>query len=356
MIDGVLIRDAIIDTGSAYSIMNSTLHDRLPSRPSINSFKNSAPDIVAVGDASAKVIGYIDVPRQIAGIEVAHSLLVVSELPFAMLIGMDVLRPHAASLSVCDSTSLKLRNSMCPVCLECRAETKRELRKAPAVVCAVDANRMPILLKLPKLPPLVSLSAPSSLLLPASSPEVIPVLASLQPSRSLPPLIHPPLPPPLRPPLIPQSASTLGPTAAPSRPRPFTPSIASFQSSAKVFEIGRVENLRLFADDEWLPPSVSQSPSLIDLDVTPPPAVSTPMSQRQPTARPQRNVCLPARFASAESSAVSCRHSRVSLPCRCHSRSHTPLTLPSLAFLEPIENPSYLHISRQFGRKHEFSL
>ena len=97
-------------------------------------------------------------PLLIAEFDVAHPLLVVSELPFAMLIGMDVLRPHSASFSVCDSTSLQLRNSVCPVYLECRAETKRESRKAPAVVCAVDANRMPML---PLLPPPVSLFAPT---------------------------------------------------------------------------------------------------------------------------------------------------------------------------------------------------
>ena len=102
MIDGVLIRDALADTNTAFSMVSSVLHDRLPSRPPINSFKNSAPDIVGVGGASVEVRGYIDVPLKIAGIEVAHPLLVVSKLPFAMLIGMDVLRPHAASFSVCD--------------------------------------------------------------------------------------------------------------------------------------------------------------------------------------------------------------------------------------------------------------
>ena len=136
------------------------------------------------------------------------------------------------------------------------------------------------------------------------SPEVIPVLASLPPTRSLPPLIHPPLPKPLRPPFIPQSASTLGPPTAPSRRRIFAPSIASSQLSAENLKIGRVENLRFFADDEWLPLSVSQIPSLIDLDIIPPPALSTPLSQTQLTARPQRNVRLPSRFVSAESSAV----------------------------------------------------
>ena len=115
VIDKVLIRNALVDTGSAFSMVSSALHDRLPSRPSINSFKNSAPDIVGVGGASVKVRGYIYVPRQIAGIEVAHPLLVVSKLPFAILIGMDVLRLHAANFSACDSTSLQVRNSVCTV-------------------------------------------------------------------------------------------------------------------------------------------------------------------------------------------------------------------------------------------------
>ena len=55
LIDGVLIRDALVDTGSAFSMINFALHNRLPLRPSINSFKNSAPDIVGVGGTSAEV-------------------------------------------------------------------------------------------------------------------------------------------------------------------------------------------------------------------------------------------------------------------------------------------------------------
>ena len=139
-INGMLIRDALVDTGSVYSILNSAFYDRLLSRLAINSFEDSPPEIVGVGGASAEVVEYVEVPLLTAGLEVTQSLLVVSELPFAMLIGMDVLRPHAASISMCESTSLLLRNSLCFVCLERRAETKRESRKAPAVVCAVDAN------------------------------------------------------------------------------------------------------------------------------------------------------------------------------------------------------------------------
>ena len=95
VIDGVLIRDALVDTGYAFSMVSSALYDRLPSRPSINSFKNSALNIVGVAGESAEVRGYIDVPLQIAGIEVAHPLLVVTNFSFSL----HVLQPHAAKMS-----------------------------------------------------------------------------------------------------------------------------------------------------------------------------------------------------------------------------------------------------------------
>ena len=89
------MHDALVDTGSAFSIMSESLYSQLPTRPPIQSFKKPASDIVGVGSASAEVKGYIDVPLQIAGVEVAHPLLLVSGLVF--LIGMDVLRPHSAA-------------------------------------------------------------------------------------------------------------------------------------------------------------------------------------------------------------------------------------------------------------------
>ena len=107
MIDKVLIRNALVDLRSAYSMVSFALYARLPTRPAINSFKKSAPDIVEVSGASVEVVVYVEVPLHIAGFEVAHQLLVVLELPLAMLIGIDVLRPNAAT-SVCDSTSLRL--------------------------------------------------------------------------------------------------------------------------------------------------------------------------------------------------------------------------------------------------------
>ena len=66
VIDRVLFQDTLVDTGSELSMMSFALYDRLPIRLAIKSFRNSAPDIVGVGGASAEAIKYIDVPLQIA--------------------------------------------------------------------------------------------------------------------------------------------------------------------------------------------------------------------------------------------------------------------------------------------------
>ena len=144
-------------------------------------------------------------------------------------------------------------------------------------------------------------------------------------------------------------ASTLSRPEIPlhAEPPDEPPNTQNAESSAEDLEIGRVENLRLFADDEWLPPSASQIPFYTDLDLTPPFAVSTPLSQTQLTSCPQRNVRFPARFASAESTARPCNQSRVSRPCNCHSRWQRLLTRLNFLSLEPI----YLRISCQSGRK-----
>ena len=172
-------------------------------------------------------------PLLFAGFEVAHPLLVGSELPVAMLIGMDVLRPHAASFSVCDSTSLQFLNRECAVCLEHRVVTRRESRDAPAVVCAIEVNQMPML---PLPPPLASLSA-SKL-----APPAVSMTCSL-PAQTLPPLPPPPvyLPappstptpqPPSTPTHLPPCALTpLTPPLPPYELTPLTPARSPFAKS-----------------------------------------------------------------------------------------------------------------------------
>ena len=57
------------------------------------------------------------------------------------------------------------------------------------------------------------------------------------------------------------------------------PNTQNAESSGEDLEIGRVENIRLFSDNEWMPFSASQIPSLTDFDFTPPTVVSTLLSQ-----------------------------------------------------------------------------
>ena len=66
------VHDALVETGSAFSMVNELLYSKLLTRTPIQSFMKPAPDIVGVGGASAEVKKYIDVPLQIAGVEVAQ--------------------------------------------------------------------------------------------------------------------------------------------------------------------------------------------------------------------------------------------------------------------------------------------
>ena len=107
----------------------------MPTRPQIQSFKKPSPDIVGVGGASAEVKGYIDVPLQIAGVEVAHPLLVVSGLAFQILIGMNVLRPHSAAMQLGESVPFQLNMRIGDICLERRIDLDRNFWSAPSTAC-----------------------------------------------------------------------------------------------------------------------------------------------------------------------------------------------------------------------------
>ena len=108
-IAGVLIADALIDTGSAFSMLSIVLYSRLRDAPAIQPFTRAAPDIVGVGGASAEIRGYVDALVEVSGITVHHSLLVVEGLAFPLLIGIDILRAHGAILKLDESTPVRLR-------------------------------------------------------------------------------------------------------------------------------------------------------------------------------------------------------------------------------------------------------
>ena len=77
------------------SITTTTL-SKLPKRSSVEQFLHRPSNIVGVGNASVRVLGYVDATIVIAGVEVRHPLIVVDKLAYPTLIWINVLRPHEA--------------------------------------------------------------------------------------------------------------------------------------------------------------------------------------------------------------------------------------------------------------------
>ena len=105
-----------------------------------------------------EVKGYIDVPRQIAGVDIAHPLLVVSRLSFQILIGMEVLRPYSAEMLLGESVPFQLNTRICDICIERRTDLDRNFWSAPSTVCTT----VPISIQ-PRTATIVQVRVPRSL-------------------------------------------------------------------------------------------------------------------------------------------------------------------------------------------------
>ena len=123
-IAGVCIADALIDTGSAFSMLSRGMYSRLRDAPAIQPFTRVAPDVVGDGGASAEIRGYVNVPVEVAGVSVHHPLLVVAGLAFPFLIGTDILRAHGAVLKLDESAPVRQRIRECAVCHEQSTEPR----------------------------------------------------------------------------------------------------------------------------------------------------------------------------------------------------------------------------------------
>ena len=66
------IANAIIDSGSIFSMLSSAMYSRQPHAPAIQPFTRAAPDVVGVGGASVEIRGYVDTLVEIAGVAVNH--------------------------------------------------------------------------------------------------------------------------------------------------------------------------------------------------------------------------------------------------------------------------------------------
>ena len=132
------IADALVDTGSAFSMLSTAMYGRIPDAPAIQPFTGSALDIIGVGSATAEICRYVDAPIKIDDTAVRHPLLVVEGLAFPLLLGTDILRPRGAMLTLDESVPLRLRTRVCGICREQRTDLLSEPPSAPLTACAAS--------------------------------------------------------------------------------------------------------------------------------------------------------------------------------------------------------------------------
>ena len=116
-------------------MLSNAIYAQLLDAPVIQSFSRSAPEVLAVGSASAAIRGYVDVPVEVAGVTVHHPLLVVEGLACPLLIGTDILRAHGAVLTHDKTAIVRLRNRECSICREQRTELPVVSFSAPLSAC-----------------------------------------------------------------------------------------------------------------------------------------------------------------------------------------------------------------------------
>ena len=109
-------------------------------RAGLQLFDKPPPDIVGVGGGRATVRGFLDVPLEIAGVVLHHPLIVVKDLAFPLLVGINILRAHAGTVRIGVPDSLKLKVKHCEVCLEHRDRATPSFDSPPPVASIVSAT------------------------------------------------------------------------------------------------------------------------------------------------------------------------------------------------------------------------
>ena len=103
------VADALVDTGSALSMLSNAMYARLHDAPEIQPFSRAVPEVVGVGGANAVSRGHVDAPCTFAGVTVHHLLLVVEGLAIPLSIGTDILRANCAVLMYDKTAPVLLR-------------------------------------------------------------------------------------------------------------------------------------------------------------------------------------------------------------------------------------------------------
>ena len=124
---GVRITAALIDTGSAFSMLSRAMYARLRDAFVIQPFTRSAPNVVGVGGATAEIRGYVDAHVKVAGVTVHHPLLGVESLVLSLLIDTDILCAHGAVITLDETAPVRLQNRDFSIYREQRTDSSAAL-------------------------------------------------------------------------------------------------------------------------------------------------------------------------------------------------------------------------------------
>ena len=116
----------------------------LPRLPEVEPCDSTTLSIIGVNDVRATLRGYLDVPVKIGNTEVRHMLIVVEELAFSLLVGMDILRPHSASVALGPPQVVQLNTPLCEVCLKPSALLSSVITPSEHVATVVQAAVVPL--------------------------------------------------------------------------------------------------------------------------------------------------------------------------------------------------------------------
>ena len=124
-------------------VSSSTLA-ALPVDTSVNSFTSRPPNIIEFGDSPLQVLGYVDAAVVVSDVEVRHPLVVVSELAFQLMIGIDILRPYRTSCGCGTPDFLRFNVDRCSMYLKERVPITPHRDVAARIVSVFFDTTLPL--------------------------------------------------------------------------------------------------------------------------------------------------------------------------------------------------------------------
>ena len=117
-LNDALVEGTLINSGSSLSMVLASTLAALPVPSSIEPFTSRAPNIVDMFGSALQVLGYVVAAVAVFDVEVAHRLVVISELAFPLLISINILKPHCTIIELGPPDVVRLGNDRYSECVE----------------------------------------------------------------------------------------------------------------------------------------------------------------------------------------------------------------------------------------------